>query len=679
MKIGTVLLFLLAQGAPPPLETPLPAITYVFPAGGQCGRTFDVTVFGTNVVVTDKLENNSAIISGGGVTAKVVEAKEVNRARVTVTIARDAEPGEREFRVLTPGGVSNRYRFMVGQLPEINEVEPNSEKDKPQVLPALPVLINGQITDSDRDYFRFRAKAGETLVLAVQGRALLSYIANAVPGWFDPILTVFDSRGRELQYADDFRFKPDPVMVFKVPADGEYTLELRDVIFRGRPDFVYRLSIGAVPYLTDIFPLGGRLNAEVPVEISGVNLPFESMKVAVPADAPRVRQVSVKKGGLVSSGVKFASGDLPEVREAEPNDQRVQAQRIEFPVVVNGRIDKPGDVDHYVFGAKAGQRLVLEVFARRLDSPLDSMITVFNARGDVLAENDDWNDPNEALVTHHADSRLVFTCPSAADYTVRIKDVPGKGGPEYAYRLSIAPPQPDFAVRIIPDNPRVGAGETTSIAVTAVRKDNFDFDIKLTVEGLPQGFVASEGLIPAGMTESRITITAPANAATGVLAPRVIGTAVVDNRTIRRVAEAAEAVQQAFAYTHNVPTRNLSLAVVKASAYDLSTSVEPGKVFEIAQDTEFPIPVKVRREERAKAGVSVTTIRAANGITVKSVFLAADKDEGTVTLSVTQDARVGVQHNIIVMGVMRSGRETITRYAPAIPIRILPKQQASAK
>ena len=164
-----------------------------------------------------------------------------------------------------------------------------------------------------------------------------------------------------------------------------------------------------------------------------------------------------------------------------------------------------------------------------------------------------------------------------------------------------------------------------------------------------------------------------------MLAPRVIGTAVVDNQTIRRVAEAAEAVQQAFSYTHNVPTRNLSLAVVKTSAYDLSTGVEPGKVFEIAQDTEFPIPVKVRRQERAKAGVSVTTIRAANGITVKSVFLAPDKDEGTITLSVTQDARAGVQHNIIVMGVMRSGRETITRYAPAVPIRILPKRQASAK
>src|ERR1035438_10050341 len=98
----------------------------------------------------------------------------------------------------------------------------------------------------------------------------------------------------------------------------------------------------------------------------------------------------------------------------------------------------------------------MEVMARRLESPLDSILTLYNFKQAVLAENDDWSDPLEAEVTHQADSRIASTFPAAGDYTLRLRDVQGKGGPEYAYRLTIAPPKPDFTLRITPDNPRMG-------------------------------------------------------------------------------------------------------------------------------------------------------------------------------------------------------------------------------
>jgi hypothetical protein len=656
---------------PPPLEAPLPLLNYVFPAGGQRGQTVEITAYGTNVVVTgDHPEVNSVLVTGGGVTGKVLEAKEPNKARFSLTIAKDAALGEREIRVVTPGGVSNRFRFFIGEFPEVNEAEPNNEKEKAQRIPSIPAVINGQIQDQDRDCFRFPARAGQTLVLETKARAIVPFIANAVPGWFDPVITIYDADGKELQYADDFHLRPDPVMFFHVPRDGEYILEVKDIIYRGRGDFIYRVTIGAFPYVTDIYPLGGRRGTDVQVQLRGVNLASTAKKVSIPTDAPPV--ISVE-------GLPFAASDLPEIAEAEPNDTQTQAQRVDVPAIVNGRIEKSGDADYYTFHCAAAQKLVFEVQARRLDSPLDSMLTLFNAKGDQLAENDDWTDPLAAMATHHADSRIAWTCPAAADYTLRIRDTQANFGPDYAYRLWIVPQQPDFALRILPDNPRLGQGDTGSITVTAVKKDGFDSEIHLAVENLPPGFVSSEASIPPGQTEGRITITAPLSAAQGILAPVIVGTATAGKDTVMRKAFSAEAVMQAFAYTHNVPTKQVFLAVVKPAAYSLTTSIPVGKLLEVAQESELPIVIKIQRKEGAKGAVSFSAARGAAGINVKSVFVPADKDEATVTLAVTNEAKVGLKQNILISGVMKTGKETIVRYIPAIPIQVVAAETAASR
>ena len=168
----------------------------------------------------------------------------------------------------------------------------------------------------------------------------------------------------------------------------------------------------------------------------------------------------------------------------------------------------------------------------------------------------------------------------------------GKAGEEYGYRLVMAPPQPDFALRITPDNPRLGQGDTAAITVSAVRKDEFNGDIKLAVEGLPAGFEASQALIPAGQAEGRLTITAPAGAPLGILSPTVIGSATVGKETVIRKAESAEAVMQAFAYTHILPTKQLFLAVIPPAAFTLAADVPPGKVIEVKQDSDTPIAIR---------------------------------------------------------------------------------------
>ena len=203
---------------------------------------------------------------------------------VRMVLAADAEPGLREFHVESPRGISNPIRFYVGSLPEFTKAEPDvvaEEQDNeflnyaPPVTTniTLPAVVNGQIIPRDpeaiylssgrftpgtADRFRFEARKGQQLVITVSARELIPYLADAVPGWFQATLALYDSQGKELAYDDDYRFHPDPVLFFKVPADGQYVIEIKDAIYRGRPDFVYRISIGELPFITGIFPLGGR-------------------------------------------------------------------------------------------------------------------------------------------------------------------------------------------------------------------------------------------------------------------------------------------------------------------------------------------------------------------------------------------------------------------------------------
>jgi len=650
-------------------QPPQAVVTFVFPAGAQRGKTVEATINGK-----DFQNANGARITGPGVTAKIVKVVNPNAVQIALSVAPDAEPGERDLRLITPGGISNRVRFFIGALPEINEVEPNTDPAKPQVLPALPILINGQVLDNDRDFFRFAAKKGQTIVCDVQARTLLAYLPDTVPGFLDTCLTLYDPAGKTLASVDRFRHKPDSLLVCTIPQDGEYTLEVRDVIYRGRADFLYRISIGAFPYLTNVFPLGWQRNSTAQIDLRGVGLPTPTMSFPVPADSPALRLVGPVPGGIPSNVVPFAVGDLPEVRETEPNDTLATANRVPMPAVINGRIQQPGDVDHFLVTAKAGQVVMLDVQARRLDSPLDSFLSVMNVQGGVLAESDDFVDPDYPLLLHHADSRFAFAFPAAGDYILRIRDTQGQGGDEYAYRLVVAPPKPDCVLRLVPDMQRVAKGDSVAVTVTAERRDGFASEINLAVQNLPPGFTSSDAVIPAGQPQARLTITAPPDAPLTVFAPVIVGTGTLEKQPFKLTAFGAEDVMQAFSYRHVVPTKEFVVAVIDTSLFSLSTDALPKDGLPVKQGAEAKVLIKAARKDGAKFPITLAVVDAPAGITVKTDPIPADKNELPVTITVPKQAPAGWKVNVILSGTMSTGKETATRTAPAIPIRILPEK-----
>jgi hypothetical protein len=70
---------------------------------------------------------------------------------------------------------------------------------------------------------------------------------------------------------------------------------------------------------------------------------LHSAEIAPPASdaAPGTHWLVAHHKELVSNRVPFALDALPECQGTEPNNDLKQAQKVTFPIIINGRIDRP--------------------------------------------------------------------------------------------------------------------------------------------------------------------------------------------------------------------------------------------------------------------------------------------------------------------------------------------------
>lgn len=490
-----------------------------------------------------------------------------------ITVAPGAAPGPRELRLVTPRGISNPLVFQVGQLPETTRtplltaplqilgkeaaaLRRRPARDLEQRL-DLPVTANGQIASGEVHRYRFAARRDQRLVFITQARQLTPFIADAVPGWCQPTLSLHDNAGRELAFVDDDQFRPDPVLRWQVPKDGEYVVAIADALYRGREDFVYRLTIGEVPLIASIFPLGARAGSATPPALTGWNLDGSVPQWPGADAAPGVHWLTATGRNLVSAPVPFAVDDLPELLEREPNDSAAEPQPVTLPVIVNGRLDRPGDDDVFRFIGHGGDSIAVEVLARRLDSPLDALVRLTDDAGQLLAFSDDREDLGAGLHTHQADPWLMATLPADGSYRVHIGDIARQGGLEYGYRLRLSPPRPDFQLRVTPSSLGLRTNSSGSLTVYAQRRDGFAGSIRLELRNPPPGFSAAPVKLARGETMTRIIIRGPSEPTAEPVTLAIVGRATVNGCEIVREAVPAEDRMQAFLWRQLVPARDL--------------------------------------------------------------------------------------------------------------------------
>jgi hypothetical protein len=231
--------------------------------------------------------------------------------------------------------------------------------------------------------------------------------------------------------------------------------------------------------------------------------------------------------------------------------------------------------------------VVIEIEARRLESPLDSIVKLTDATGKVIAFNDDREDPTAGLNTHAADSYLTARLPADGAYFVHVGDTARKGGPDYGYRLRVSAPRPDFELRVVPSSLTVPVNGFGSVTVYANRKDGFTGPIKVALAGAPAGFSAQTVTIPANQNNVRLAIKGAPKATTLPVKLAITGTAKLGDKDSVREAVAAEDRMQAFLWRQLVPARDFQIVVFDRNNPPAAKRTPPSRP-PVAATTETP-------------------------------------------------------------------------------------------
>jgi hypothetical protein len=389
------------------------------------------------------------------------------------------------------------------------------------------------------------------------------------------------------------------------------------------------------------------------VALAGKNLPTESTLVDVSRDAPCVVPVSVTREGLVAPPVPFAIGQLPEVLENEGASSQKTGQRVECPVVINGRIRVPGECDVYRINGKKGDEIRMEVHARRLGSPLDSLLTLLDRRGEKLGSNDDVKDPSEGLLTHQADSELQCKLPEDGAYVVQLSDTQGKGGDDYSYRLTLAPPAPDFELRALPSSLSLGAGSSVPFTVQALRRCGFTGDIQLAVDpASAPGCSLEGGVIWSGSDKARVTLFVPDRIGTNTFSPRFYGAATIGGARVTRPVIPAEDRMQAFIYRHLVPSAECTVSVPKPAPFRVETIMGPSGYLALPLGKETTFSLKVTRRPGFNEPIRFQLEDPPKGITLRRGNIPPGRDVGFATIRVESKVEEALKGNLILTGIM---------------------------
>lgn len=479
-------------------------LTRVSPLGGRQGETVTLTLGAEKLPDTGTL-----VVDGEGVRPLGPFTKGVGK----VEIAADARPGPVQVRLVGTEAATTPRNFSVGMLPEVTEREPNDQRDQAQHLENFPLTLNGSLPKrADIDSFRVALKQGECLVVAGESRAL------GAPT--NLVVRILDVTGRELLVQMDSRTR-DPLLGFTAPADGEYFVELREVMnnYSGiNEDYVYRVTLTKGPWLDRVSPPGAQRGKSARLTFLGWNLGGKAgpstlaAEVAVPATAGDRFPVTV---GNALNAVPLVVGDAPEQEEREP-DSLTTPQPLPIPGTVSGRFERPDDADVYrIRTAPTPLPLRVVVEAAGLGSPTDPVLEVRKPDGTLVSSTDDAEGGRDPV--------LEWTPPVNEEFLLVVRDLSSArarfNGNDFFYRLTCAPAAPRLRLSTPLPQLVLAASGSVELPVT-VRRARLDAATEVRVEGLPEGVTATTGSAPPApdgenSTEVKLKLTATAAAKPG--------------------------------------------------------------------------------------------------------------------------------------------------------------------
>lgn len=556
---------------------PAPRLLTTMPMGGQVGSSFEVFITGENIENVTEL-----LFSTPKITAKPVRdaAGKPVANKFLVTIAPDAPVGVYDARVMSRLGLSSARAFSVNSLSEVTRTAANNSIETALKLP-VNTICNATMTKRAFDYYSFEGKKGK--------RVAVDCAATGIDSRLTPVVIIADAQGQDLLVN-----RTGGVIDFTPPADGTYLVKVNDLTYQGGERHFYRLALQ---------------------EVAGDDLAPQQPTTA------GVSAVSWPPEGLAPN---------PKALEVEPNNAPTEAQQVTLPLDVGGSFFPAADVDTYEFSAKKGEVWWVEVASERLGLTTDPFVLVqkVTKKGEDeilsdVAELYDIASPVKVSSNGYSYDGPPYNAGSPdvlgkveikedGIHRLQVRDLFGgtRNEPGNTYRLLVRQAQPDFALatwavhmtlrngdRAAFSKPiSLRAGAAMAFEVVVIRRDGFDGEIELSMDGLPAGVSASGLKIPAGKSVGHLIISADAAAKRGHSLANVVGRATINGAVVTRRCRLASMEWPVKDAKQEIPSPRLfadiPVSVSDAEASPLSLTAAEDKVWEGKVGETLKIPLK---------------------------------------------------------------------------------------
>ncbi len=448
-----------------------PEVTSFSPSGIQRGQTAEITTSGNITAWPPQIWTELS-----GLTIEPA----ADKGKLKITAAADAPAGIHWLRLISGEGASTPRPFFVGSLPEVVEKEPNQTLSEATSLSGSSVVSGKLAKRGDVDLFAVPLVPGQTLIADL--------LANEVLGSpMDAVLQLCDAAGTVLAQQHDTR-SLDPRLVFAAPSPGTYYVRLfafpsqadSSINFAGGDNFLYRLTLTTGPFIDHTLPLAVTRGTAADLTLAGWNLPSPAFRLEPAADLWRNNFLWQPPDGAGLAPLRQV--DHPSLVVAQ-SASREMPQPVAVPATLSGELEVPRDVDGLAIEAKKGQKLAIRVASESLGYEADTVVSVVDAAGKTLAENDDGR-------RNERDGVLNFSPPADGTYHVLIRDLHGRGGLRLVYECTIAEQRPDYSLSLGAGTYRIAPEMTLELPITVNRRDGFQDEIELTAVGLPAGITA---------------------------------------------------------------------------------------------------------------------------------------------------------------------------------------------
>ncbi len=519
-----------------------PVLSTIYPTGGQSGQVVEVTLAGANLQDLKTLHSNVAGL----------KAEKIDTSRWRLTIPDGVMPGLYDVWAVGENGISAPRTLAIGNRAEQIEVEPNDTVTTSMQLP-LNAVNHGRIEKpNDVDHYRCEAKRGQ--------RVIVECWAERIDSRLRAVLEIYDSTGKRLAVNRGY-FGSDPLIDFRVPADGAYVVKLQDLISSGSAEHYYRLDVDAGPRVAFSVPNVIERGVAGRVTLHGWNLPgatpqtdpqsaaLDQVVVDIPATQARdvwPLPVRLQPAQTVLSGAAFpfhlpgshaavviGLSDVPVVVDRGNNNSAATAQEVTLPCEVSGQLAGGEDRDWFAFYARRGEVVFVEALGQRLQSPLDLQISVLNEQSKLLVQfTDEARNVGGTFPTAHLDPSGRWVCPQDGRYLIALRNMTGgqQRDARRVYRLSMRREEPDFELVAVAARPdaaglNVKRGGRELLDVLALRRRGMNDAIRIAAQDLPPGVECPDVWLGPGVDRATVVVSADRNAVAGFGELKLVGSA----------------------------------------------------------------------------------------------------------------------------------------------------------